>query len=264
MAALSAVSHAADAGNPPVAGLDPPQAERLGHPSTTVDIPLSSPGGQYQQHHLRRDALPETLLQLPDLVAARQFAADRWSTLGNRVFWIGIVLGSLAAILLLWNPRGRMPRQMEEAPTWDGAGSIPPSAPAASMAPARDARGEVALWPPTTTAAVPQTGAPAEHTAPAWPNDAASQPPATGSGNHPDGGTYPGSGAGQQDNVPELAPEEQAAPSFDQWSRRAPNAPVVPHTAANRGSGRWDGTSAGARPGEAVPTGDVFNTMENR
>ncbi len=115
----------------------------------------------------RDSSLPDVVLRLPDLFATPQ-ALSWWSWLANQVFWIGIVLGALLALALIWADRKPAPREMDEAPAWtsnhsaehvdvsppadfgdDGAPLAPDDAepaPAPASPDVRTARGGEAFW----------------------------------------------------------------------------------------------------------------------
>jgi hypothetical protein len=164
--------------------------------------------------------------------------------MGNRVFWIGILLGALLALALIWNPGGPAPRRLDDAPTWSGSAATKQHVTAAGMDDARQnaARGGAVSWPPVSRgdACPPISNAP-------------TGPPA-------DRSDAPGDGQDQLDARP---PGRDSAPSFDDWTRGGPTAPP-PRTARSH-EAHWDGNAPAAQPneqphvppGQAAPTGIV-------
>jgi len=205
------------------------------------------------------DALPLTLLELPDLVAVSQWSDQRWTNLGNRIFWVGIILGSLVALWLIWQPVQKKIDRHEEAPTWDGhAAAQPQQAPAASAAAATGEQTAPA-WPAeaTTPADEHEHGnehAHEAHSEPgavgAWPAEApAAASPATEDAEAPP----------PADELEAPLPGQEQAPSFDDWSHKQPAA--APLYTARGGDARMDGGGVRAEPGEAMPTGTIKNVV---
>ena len=63
-------------------------------------------------------ASPEIILQLPDLSAMDELPTGWWAGQSNRLFWIGIVLVALVALVLIWNPKKPPPVELDAAPAW--------------------------------------------------------------------------------------------------------------------------------------------------
>ncbi|MEX2111553.1 MAG: hypothetical protein WD845_00105 [Pirellulales bacterium] len=180
------------------------------------------------------DSLPLTLLELPDLVAVSQWTDQRWSNLGNRVFWVGIVVGSVLALYLIWQPKRAAAPQREAPPTWSG---------------------QAATSPTTLPAGAHEHGEPHTHaTAPAWP--AHETPAASAATIEAESETF----SPQPPSEPETPPPgQEAAPSFNEWSRQPP-APQAVYTARG-GDTRMDGGAAQSVPGEAMPTGKIKSVV---
>ena len=254
-------------------------------PAERVAAPMHRPHGE--------PSLPETVLELPDLQAVDDAETSWWSTLGNRVFWIGIVLGSVMALLLIWNPSRRAARKLDAAPTWNGHtnASVAPDNGSESTAPAESsvqAAAQARPWPsvsrkqssgtdyptlPPANFSQPQT-AHSPLATPGQPDRAPREPVAQEPTAEPQGVEAP-AGESQafdarrnetwaappamdrRDRQGELdapPPGHESAPDFDEFGRRQP-APPTERTARGLGDTRWDGTSTDARPGEASPTG---------
>ncbi len=211
--------------------------------------------------HDDTDALPLTLLELPDLVAVGQWSDQRWTNLGNRVFWVGIILGSLVALWLIWQPvRQNLPAH-EEAPTWDGHAAAQPQQALMSAAPTATAEQAAPAWPA-------EAMAPADHrehdhghehgheahnepaATGAWPAEA----PAAASPATEDTDALP-----PADELDAPQPGQEQAPSFDEWSHQQPAA--APLYTARGGDVRNDGGGVHAGPGEAMPTGTIKNVV---
>ncbi|MGD9721762.1 MAG: hypothetical protein AB7O59_05260 [Pirellulales bacterium] len=214
------------------------------------------------------ESLPTLVLELPDLVAVGEPSTDRWQTLGNRVFWAGIVLGALLAIALVWNPGRKSRPAIDAAPTWSPKASTQlPEHKAATTASAAHRGSQAPAWPPVsrnaTTAAEPAAAAPPISVAPvaaASDTDAAVAEPV---GQLADPSQSP-TGEGHAEQAPPVEPLEgpppgrEAAPSFDEWSRPNTGQPQA-RTAQSPSETRWDGTAPRVEPGEAAPVGRIIN-----
>jgi hypothetical protein len=196
-------------------------------------------------------------------------SSDMWATLGNRVFWIGIILGALLALILIWNPGKPVPRPLEEAPAWakatntsaDGASR---SASAAGMQAQPDAdsapsASDQMRWPAEARGGFrAATGAAAADAATTAPAGASSVPQSAQDPQAP----YDAA----KENHEELdapPPGREAAPSFDEWSRGS-HGPAEMRTARGGEATRWDGTAPAATavpPGQAAPTGRILNPL---
>jgi hypothetical protein len=221
--------------------------ESLADPTTPDRLPRSSSDGIGGDH----DALPLTLLELPDLVAVSQWSDQRWTNWGNRIFWVGIILGSMVALWLIWQPVQQKIDLHEEGPTWDGHAAAPAAAEAAATV------GQAApAWPAEPAATADAHTHEHKHVhdepaaAPAWP---AREPPASPTMDNTD--------ALQPANESEAppAPGRESAPSFDDWSRQQPAA--APLYTARGGDSRMDGGGVHVAPGEAMPTGKIKNVV---
>jgi hypothetical protein len=202
-------------------------------------------------------AMPRTLLELPDLTAMSQWSEQRWSNWGNRIFWVGIVLGSVVALYLIWQPRRVPAPQREAAPTWHGQ-----SAPAAVSAPA--------------TALPSLSGDAHEHehvhehggqhqalqssAAPSWPAQVDPFPTQPATPTQPSNPMPPAGASEFPIGAPAAAPAEPAtAPSSDEWSHQQPDAGAV--YTARSGETRLDGGAAHGSAGEAIPTGKIKSVV---
>jgi hypothetical protein len=187
------------------------------------------------------ESMPRVLMELPDLAAMSQWSEQRWSNWGNRIFWVGIVLGSVVALYLIWQPRRAPAPQREAAPTWHGQ-----SAPAGVSAPAT---------------ALPSLSSDAhqhEHSVQREPHDQAAAPswPAEGEANP----TLPTDASESPVEVPAAAPADSSpAPSFDEWSGQRQDAGAV--YTARSGEGRLDGGAPRSSAGEAIPTGKIKSVV---
>jgi hypothetical protein len=81
---------------------------------------------------LEEDTLPEVVLRLPDLTIFQAVAPDRQARLASWMYWVGIALGALFALWLIWTPKPAAPPR-DEAPAWT------PLPPVENTAPAPDA-----------------------------------------------------------------------------------------------------------------------------
>jgi hypothetical protein len=82
---------------------------------------------------LPESALAEVVLQLPDLSTLDEPLGAWWVGLSNRLFWVGIILGGLLALALIWNPKKPPPDQLDAAPAWSGQAASPPAPSAAHV-----------------------------------------------------------------------------------------------------------------------------------
>ncbi len=79
-------------------------------------------------------ALPQVVLQLPDLAVDAELVSGRVFDFSNIFSWIGIGLGAVVAVALIWSsPKAEKP-PIDEAPTWQAPGTIGPRAPDPSRA----------------------------------------------------------------------------------------------------------------------------------
>jgi hypothetical protein len=146
----------------------------------------------------RESGLPCVVLRLPDLSQTDGASDGWWPRLSNRLFWVGIGLGALVALLLIWTPKKEQSPALDEAPTWSGpsaAPAVPPTqaqsdAPAAAnVAPAnpysatpsvRTARSGSAVWDgraPSSFETPSQPSAAQQSATPAWPPQVPDAPP---------------------------------------------------------------------------------------
>jgi hypothetical protein len=175
--------------------------------------------------------------------------------MGNRVFWIGILLGALLAIALIWNPGGPPPRRLDDAPTWSGQRESQHNLGAVSNHAAHDdaTTDRAAPRPPVSSSQARAPDHPPHYAPPSWPNADAVQ----AIGDQPE--VNP-NGQGDLDAPP---PGRESAPSFDEWTGGAPGPPAA-RTARSHET-HWDGAASPAGPngqshmppGEATPTGIV-------
>jgi hypothetical protein len=184
------------------------------------------------------ELMPRVLMELPDLTAMSQWSEQRWSNWGNRIFWVGIVLGSVVALYLIWQPRRVPAPQPEAAPTWHGQ-----RAPAAI--PALDTALPSLSDDAHAHERQPETGEQHEQAAsPSWPVEAESTP----------------ASPTDASELPAEAPAEPAtAPTFDEWSRQPQDAGAV--YTARVGDTRLDGGLPRSSAGEAVPTGKIKSVV---
>lgn len=101
------------------------------------------------------DALPEVVLQLPDLSTLEESSGAWWAGLSNRLFWVGIILGGLLALALIWNPKKPPPVELDAAPAWTSQAAKPPAdaAPRAGNVPPVSTQAlQPSPWPPVRTA----------------------------------------------------------------------------------------------------------------
>ncbi len=252
MATFSVVSH--DDGPDNDAGIDPgPRAAPHDRQPISALVPepteLDSPARQ--QHDA--GAMPARVLELPDLAAASEVSAEWWSSMGNRVFWTCLLLGTLLASILIWNPGAPAERQLDDAPTWSGQAETQQKRGAVDhqAAPDEARTNRAASWTPVSHRSARATDQQA-HDGPAARSDAA----AGQSISEQPGG--PDDGQGHFD-----APRRESAPSFDEGTGRAP--PPVAARTARSGDAQWDGTSPFAErneppnvpPSEAAPIGII-------
>ncbi len=230
--------------------------------ATDADLLPASQAEPTTRHGLSRDsshasggdhdALPLTLLELPDLVAVSQWTDRRWTNLGNRIFWVGIIVGSVLALWLIWQPvRQKLP-QHEAAPTWDGHAAAQPQP---ATAPPVASEQAAPAWP--TESATTADAHKHEHEAHAEPTAAqvwpAEEPPEASPTTHDTDALEPAS----ETEAP--SPGQESAPSFDDWSSQQPAA-AGEYTACS-GEKRMDGGGVHAEPGEAMPTGKIKNVV---
>jgi len=238
MANFSVIGHRDAADAAPDADLLAAETAAVGAPAAREGVPREPWREDGDDHEV---SLPPVLLELPDLVAVSQWTDRRWSKLGDRIFWIGIIFGSVLALYLMWQPRRPAAGVREVAPTWDGQGTTAPAAmPTATTQPTK-----------TPAAAEPQNpsqlGAPATTPGGTWQEEAtgpvfdkaAPPPPVT-----------------EQDAPP---PGHESAPSFDEWSRQQPASTSL--YTARGGETRMDGGGEHVAPGEAMPTGKIKNVV---
>ena len=249
MATFSVVSHdggpAIDAGIDLGAGgakTDPRPSAAFRAEAATLDAPAPP-------SHAK--APPVTVLALPDLAAAQEASAEWWSSMGNRLFWVSIFLGALLALILIWNPGGPAPRQLDHAPTWSGQADVPHIH---NDAVEQAAEGKHApAWPPLSAANArrPQRAVHGE-------------PPASGGADAERAiGNQRPSAPGSQGDYDEPPPAREAAPSFDEWTNRGQTPPAA--RTARSDDPHWDGSAPAVDrnaqppvpPGEAAPTGIV-------
>lgn len=223
------------------------------------DVPLTPESIERALHSLSRDvaalddvddsSMPRVLLELPDLTAMSQWSEQRWSNWGNRIFWVGIVLGSVVALYLIWQPRRVPAPQREAAPTWHGQ-----SAPSAVSAPATALP---SLSSDTHDHAHELGGQHPSHepmAAPSWPAEADAFPAQPALPTQPAGaGEFP-------IGAPAATPAEPStAPSADEWSHQQQNAGAV--YTARSGETRLDGGAPHGPAGEAIPTGKIKSVV---
>lgn len=176
------------------------------------------------------DSAVPVVLQLPDLSVLADESPGIWHWVAGRLFWVGITLGALFALWLIWTPKKAPPTTLEEAPSWSGnaaestTGNQINDSPAMSVAPA---------FPASAANIAPaSTLPPDENLAP--PAPAESAPPA----------------------ATDAEPTFEPAPG-DDISRSGPTREPL-HVA------RREPPPAGevkGQPGEAVPTGRITNTL---
>ncbi len=95
---------------------DEPQSE-------IVESKQPSPSGG-----LEEDTLPEVVLRLPDLTMYQPASPDRQSRLASWLYWVGIALGALFALWLIWTPKQTAPPR-DDAPAWTPLPPVENSAP---------------------------------------------------------------------------------------------------------------------------------------
>ncbi len=88
---------------------------------------------------LEEDTLPEVVLRLPDLTIFQPVAPDRQTRLASWMYWVGIALGALFALWLIWTPKPTAPPR-DEAPAWTSLPPVENTVPAQN-APASDGAG---------------------------------------------------------------------------------------------------------------------------
>lgn len=182
------------------------------------------------------DSAVPVVLQLPDLSVLDDESPGIWHWVAGRLFWVGITLGALFALWLIWSPKKAPPTTLDEAPSWSGnaaevtSGNQTNDSPAMSVAPA---------FPASAPSIMPaSTSPPEENLAPPAPAD--SEPPAAA--DEPTFAPAPG------DDISRAGPPREPL----HVARREP--PPAGEVQAQSGEAR-------AQPGEAVPTGRITNTL---
>ena len=176
------------------------------------------------------DSAVPVVLQLPDLSVLADESPGVWHWVAGRLFWVGITLGALFALWLIWTPKKTPPPALDEAPSWSGhaaaatGGNQTNDSPAMSVAPA---------FPGSAASITPASAAPSEENL-APPAPAESAPPAA------------------TDDEPTFAP----APGDDISRSTPPREPL--HVARREPPPPGD---VKGQPGEAVPTGRITNTL---
>jgi hypothetical protein len=192
-------------------------------------------------HDADAGSMPRVLLELPDLTAMSQWSEQRWSNWGNRIFWVGIVLGSVVALYLIWQPRRVPAPQREAAPTWHGTSA--PAPPATAL--------------PSLSSGTHEHGEHEKHehaSAPGWPSETEAVPKQPANPLPPAGATeFP------FDEPATTPAEPAAAPTTDEWSHQQHDAGAV-YTARSAET-RLDGGAPRGLAGEAIPTGKIKSVV---
>jgi len=187
-------------------------------------------------HEAADDSAVPVVLQLPDLSVLDDETPGIWQWVAGRMFWVGITLGALFALWLIWSPKKAPPSTLDEAPSWSGnaaevtSGNHANDSPAMSLAPA---------FPASAPSIMPaSTSRPEENLEP--PAPAESGPPAAV--DEPTFAPAPG------DDISRAGPAREPL----HVARREP--PPAGEVKAQTGEAK-------AQPGEAVPTGRITNTL---
>jgi hypothetical protein len=133
MSAFSIFTHDNDPTEDPI--LDPPAPAVLSYQRPSTDAPqieIAESQPSLPSGALEEDPLPEVVLRLPDLTMFQPVAPDRQPRLASWLYWVGIALGALFALWLIWTPKESAPPR-DEAPAWSPLPPVDHSAPAQNV-----------------------------------------------------------------------------------------------------------------------------------
>ncbi len=141
------------------------------------------------------DVVPPVVLQLPDLMLVDDDAGGWWTSISQRLFWVGIVLGAVVALILIWKPRDKAAPPLEPAPGWTSTPAASPEPTSYRLTPAEPAA--IAPSPPFSSSAhehaahdhAASAARTARSNAPVW--DGAAPQPAAGQSVSPWGESPP-------------------------------------------------------------------------
>lgn len=220
-------------------GNDPPAEASVGVPAPPPGakrrpIPLEPARTATDVGGLEDAALPEVVLQLPDLKTSVGWTRGVRLPVATALYWVALILGGLLALWLITSGRKSASQSTSEAPAWN------------QQSPTQ---------PPNTSGTWGQSPINNAPPMPRWQasgssvNSNSSQPPVQA----PQGGAEPVQTPMSPGESPDaVAPQGPAFAPFD----AAQSTPVSGDIRTARGGEtRWDGTSRAVQPGEAAPLG---------